>query len=72
MQNQKTILPQADKSLAQQEMNSTTSSYRLEAPAVGTGLMDSEGGQKFCIEAALTSSSAQGGGQIAQFKTAPL
>ena len=68
MQNQKTLLPQAHKSLAQQKMNSAHNSYRVEALVVGTGPTDYERGQKFCIEAALTLTSAQGK-QMAQFKT---
>ena len=61
MQNGKTFLPQADKSLAEQEINSVASSDRVEALVDGTCLMDFEGGQKFCMESALRSNSAQGG-----------
>ena len=54
-------LIKADKSLAKQEFNSVASSDRVEAPVAGTGLMDSEGGQTFCMEATLRSNFAQGG-----------
>ena len=36
-------------------------SDRVKAPVAGTGLMDSEGGQQFCMEVDLTSNSTQGG-----------
>ena len=60
MQNDKNDIPQADKPL-QEVSNSAVSSDRVKAPVAGTGPMDSEGGQQFCMEADLTPSSAQGG-----------
>ena len=61
MQNLENLLPQADKSLDEQEMNSADSYYRVKAPVAGIGSKDSEGSQKFCMEADITSNSTQGG-----------
>ena len=57
MQNSQNILLQADKPLAEQEVNLAASSDRVEAPVAITGPMDSEGGQQFCMVVDLTSNS---------------
>ena len=61
MQNQKKLLPQDDKPLAEQEVNSVTSSYRVPAPVASTGPTDSGGEQQFCMMVDLTPNSTQGG-----------
>ena len=61
MQNQKTSIPQADKPLPEQEVNSVASYYRVPTPVASTDPTDSGGGHKFCMEVDLTSNSTQGG-----------
>ena len=63
MQNGKTFLPQVDKPLAGQEVNSVASYYRVSAPVASTGPTDSGGGVKnfAWIYVDLPADSTQGG-----------